>query len=90
MNTAPKLPSGTDGPAIASYIVSVASMLFGVLAEVHIGLPSNAPSLVSELALPVGTVVAAVVQLVNIITHRGAHKAAVRSQGTPPTAPYKT
>jgi protein-S-isoprenylcysteine O-methyltransferase Ste14 len=72
-NILPQLPSWTDGPAITSYIVTVAGILFGFLALMHVGLPVNTPALVQVWATIIGPVVAGVAQAINLITHRTAH-----------------
>ena len=69
----PKLPSWTDGPAITSYIVTTAGIVFGFLALMHIGFPASTPVLVQTWATIVGPVVAGVAQAINLITHRAAH-----------------
>ena len=66
----PPLPSWTDGAAIASYIVSIVTFAFGVLSMFHIGLPSDTSTVVQGLATGLGYTIAAIVQIVNIVSHR--------------------
>ena len=84
----PKLPTWTDGPAVTSYLVSIASFVVGILATFHIGLPSNTPTVVQEVAGPAGLAIAAIVQLVTQWTHRSSHKAAIVTNATRPQAAH--
>lgn len=70
----PSLPNATDGMSLSTIAVSLITGVFGILGFLHIGVPSGVSGIVQGLVL---SVIAAVSQLVNVYTHRSAHKAAV-------------
>ena len=72
----PPLPSWTDAAAISSYITTILGGVFAV----YIYLTGHGEPVVVQAVVPsVSVIIAGVAQLVNIIMHRNAQIAAIRS-----------
>lgn len=80
----PQLPKWTDAAAVTTYLVSLAGFVFAALAAFHVGVPGTIEATVLGACGFAGAVVA---QVVNVITHRSAHKAAFVAPTPAPAAP---
>jgi hypothetical protein len=76
--SAPALPTWKDAQSVQAYLGALASAAAGVIAAVHPGFTE--PPIVQALIPSIATVVAGAVLAVNVITHRGAHKAVAATQ----------
>lgn len=72
------LPTWTDSASVISYATSLLSAAFAVITALHPGYTE--PPIIQALLPSVGVVVAGVAQIVNVITHRAAQKAAIVAQ----------
>ena len=73
--TPPALPKWTDAQAVTTYLTSVLGAVVAVVGALHPGF--SEPAVVQAVLPTVGVLVAGVAQLVNVVTHRSAHAAAV-------------
>jgi hypothetical protein len=76
----PALPTWSDAASITSYVTSLLAGVLGVIVLVHPGFTE--PTAVQAAVPSISAVVAGVVQLINIITHRGVQKAAILAHAT--------
>lgn len=72
------LPTWTDAASVTSYITSLIGIAVTVLTLLHPGYTE--PAVVQAAVPTVGLIVAGVAQLVNVLTHRSAQKAAIVAQ----------
>ena len=72
------LPSWTDAASVTTYITSVLSAAFAVITALHPGYTE--PAVIQALLPSIGVVVAGVSQIINVVTHRAAQKAAIIAQ----------
>lgn len=78
-----------DPAAIATYVTSAATALFGVLSELGVAVPANAPTDIKEWTGIAAFGIAAIVQIVNVFTHRSVQKAALKAMAVVVTAGRK-
>ena len=71
---APAMPAWNDSSAVTTYITSITASVFAI---VMVLTGKGEPAAVQAILPSVGMIVAAVAQIVNVITHRGIHKAAI-------------
>lgn len=64
----PPLPAWNDAASIASWVTALLALAFGVVAYLHPGIKESAE--VQTLVPIFATVVAGLVQAVNVVTHR--------------------
>jgi hypothetical protein len=70
----PPMPSWTDSSAVTTYITSITAAVFAVVTSLN---GTGEPAAVQAILPSVGLIVAGVAQVVNVVTHRGVHKAAI-------------
>jgi hypothetical protein len=67
--------SWTDAASVTSYITSILSGVVAIIVAIHPGY--SEPAVIQALVPSVGLIVAGVMQVVNVITHRGLQKALI-------------
>ena len=72
------LPTWTDAASVTSYITSLIGIAVTVLTLLHPGYTE--PAVIQALLPSIGVVVAGVSQIINVVTHRAAQKAAIIAQ----------
>ena len=76
----PPPPTWSDAASIAAYATSILAGVLAVVTLLHPGFTE--PAAVQTAVPSVAAVIAGVVQLVNIITHRSVQKAAIQAHAT--------
>ena len=76
-STVPPPPTWSDAASIAAYATSILAGVLAVVTLLHPGFTE--PAAVQTAVPSVAAVIAGVVQLVNIITHRSVQKAAIEA-----------
>lgn len=71
------LPTWTDAAAVTTYLTSFIGIVFAVITAIHPGY--SEPTIVQTLLPSIGSVIAGVAQIVNVITHRNVLAAAIRA-----------
>ena len=72
----PALPTWTDPASVTSYVTSIVA---SVVAMTSMMTEHKAPAAVQALIPASALLIAGVAQIVNIVTHRGVHKAAIHA-----------
>ena len=72
----PPLPKWTDAASVASYLTTILAGVFAVYIYIT---GHGEPTIVQALVPSVSVVIAGIAQIVNVITHRSAQKAALEA-----------
>ena len=71
------LPKWSDAASVVSYITSILGVIMAVITGLHPGFTE--PTIIQAILPAVGAVIAAVAQVVNVITHRSVQKVAIQA-----------